>query len=150
MPQSWLDLPSAGPSPLDDAAALRPAYGAALYEVLAAVWEQGVIDAPTLDLCRLRIGHLLGAAPVPIRADPELAAALPRWPTDERFDARLRTVLGYAEQVLFDAQEVSDEQAREVIDAVGEEGLLVLTYACGIFETTQRADLMLTEGGTAG
>jgi alkylhydroperoxidase family enzyme len=148
VPNSWLDLPDA-PTLLEAAAALRPAYGAALDQVVAAVWEQEVIDVATLELCRIRIGQLLGAAPVATRVDPELAAALPRWPVDERFDARLRTVLGFAEQVLFDAQDVSDEQAREVIDVVGEDGLLVLTYACGIFETTQRAELILAAGGDA-
>jgi len=30
-----------------------------------------------------------------------------------------------------------------VIDALGEPGFLVLTYACGVFETTQRAELVL-------
>ena len=42
-----------------------------------------------------------------------------------------------------DAQEVSDELCSAVIDEVGEGGFLVLTYACGLFETTQRARLVL-------
>lgn len=150
VPKSWLGLPGDEPTLLGRAGSLRPAYGAALDEVLAAIWDQDVIDAATLELCRLRIAQLLGADATPLRVDAQLADALPQWPTDARFDPRLRAVLGFAEQVLFDAQEVTDEQAREVIDAVGEDGLLVLTYACGIFETTQRAELILAATGRSG
>jgi hypothetical protein len=55
----------------------------------------------------------------------------------------MRACLGYAEQLLIDAQEVSDGQAAEVVAAIGEGGFLVLTYACGLFETTQRARLLV-------
>jgi len=127
----------------------RPAYGAALGEVLEAIWDQTVLDRQTLELCRLRIGQLLGRDPVPERVDPSLAAALQHWPSDPRFDARLRTILGYAEQLLLDAQEVDDAQAHEVIDVIGEDGFLVLTYACGVFETTQRAEMVLGVGKRA-
>lgn len=135
--------PGEGATLLEQVASHRPAYAAALREVDDAIWDQEVVDGRTLELCRLRIGQLLGAAPVARRVDPALAAALPRWPSDHRFDARMRAVLGYAEQVLLDAQEVTDEQAQRVIDAIGEDGFLVLTYACGVFETTQRAELIL-------
>lgn len=131
---------------LDQVAARRPAYGAALAEVQAALWEQDVLDAETLELCRLRIGQLLGAGPAPERVDHALADAVARWPTDARFDARQRMVLGYAEQVLIDAQEVTDAQVVAVVDAIGEDGFLVLTYACGFFETTQRAEMVLAAG----
>lgn len=71
----------------------------------------------------------------PKRSPPE------QWPTDARFSDRVRACLGYAEQLLVDAQSIADEDADRVIDAVGQGGFLVLTYACGLFETTQRARL---------
>ncbi len=138
---------TAGGPLLAVAAARRPRYGAALDEVVASLWDQDALDASTLDLCRIRIGELLGARPTPIFADPQLSLDVAMWPTDERFDRRLRIVLGYAEQVLFDAQLVTDDVARDVIDAVGEAGFLVLTYACGLFETTQRAEMILGQQG---
>jgi alkylhydroperoxidase family enzyme len=143
MAETWLPGVGSGTTLLEQVAGHRPAYGAAMAEVLAAIWDQSVLDTTTLELCRLRIGQLLGAAPEPERVDPALAAALPHWPTDERFDARQRTMLGYAERVLLDAQEVDDGQAQEVIDVIGEDGFLILTYACGVFETTQRAEMIL-------
>jgi alkylhydroperoxidase family enzyme len=143
MAETWLPGAGSGTTLLEQVAGHRPAYGAALSEVLAAIWDQSVLDTTTLELCRLRIGQLLGAAPEPERVDPALAAALQHWPTDARFDTRQRTILGYAEQVLLDAQGVDDGQAQEVIDVIGENGFLVLTYACGVFETTQRAEIIL-------
>jgi hypothetical protein len=143
-------VPRAGPrltgDPSADLAAVlshRPAYAAALQQVLHAIWDQEVVDVMILELCRLRIGHLLGATPVPTRVDEEVCAALPRWPSDDRFDPRTRAALGYAEQLLLDAQAVTDDDARTVIESLGEDGFLVLTYACGVFETIQRAELVL-------
>jgi hypothetical protein len=51
--------------------------------------------------------------------------------------------LGFAEQVAIDAQGVTDDDAAKVIATIGEGGFLVLTYACGFFETTQRARILL-------
>jgi alkylhydroperoxidase family enzyme len=130
----------------------RSAYAAALRDVEDAVWAQDLVSATILELCRLRIAQILGCAAALGHRTPEALAAgfdealvdsLARWPTDSRFDNRTRACLGYAEQILIDAQEVSDEQARVVIDALGEGGFLVLTYACGLFETTQRGRLVL-------
>jgi alkylhydroperoxidase family enzyme len=130
----------------------RPEYAAALRAVDAALWEQDVLDPVVLEMCRLRIAQLLRASdeltvrtPAAVAAglDETLVLDLPRWPVSNRFDARLRACLGYAEQVLVDAQEVSDEQASAVIAAVGDGGFLVLTYACGFFETNVRARLIL-------
>jgi len=147
MAEPWLQATETeeGSTLVEQLTGHRPTYGAALGEVVQAIWDQDVVDAATLELCRLRIGQLLGAEPEPEpgRVDPALAAGLRRWPTDDRFDARLRTVLGYAEQILLDAQELSDTQAQQVIDTIGEDGFLVLTYACGVFETTQRAEMIL-------
>ena len=143
MAEPWLTATGEGSTLVEQLSGPCPTYGAALDEVIRAIWDQDVLDAATLELCRLRIGQLLGAEPEPERVDPSLAAGLRHWSTDDRFDARLRAVLGYAEQILLDAQELSDAQAKEVIDTIGEDGFLVLTYACGVFETTQRAEMIL-------
>lgn len=120
----------------------------------AAIWEQDALDPVVLELCRLRIAQLLGSGAALRERTPAASAAglseatvaaLPGWPSSEEFDDRQRTCLGYAEQVLMDAQGVTDEQAADVMAAVGEGGFLVLTYACGFFETTQRARLVLGE-----
>jgi alkylhydroperoxidase family enzyme len=140
---------------LDRMAQLRPEYGAALQAVETELWAQDVLDPVSLELCRLRIAQLLRCdealaertpAAVSAGLDEGMVDGLSRWATDDRFDARLRACLGYAEQLLIDAQGVTDEHAAAVIAAIGEGGFLVLTYGCGLFETTQRARLVLGAG----
>jgi alkylhydroperoxidase family enzyme len=136
----------------DDVIDVRPKYAAALRDVEAALWSQRLVSSITLELCRLRIAQLLGCDAALNHRTPEagttgldetLVASLAQWSTDPGFDSCLRACLGYTEQVLIDAQGVSDELADAVIDEIGEGGFLVLTYACGFFETTQRARLIL-------
>jgi alkylhydroperoxidase family enzyme len=130
----------------------RPRYAAVLAEIEAALWQQEAVSPLLLELCRLRIAQLLGCDVALVHRTPEAVAAgldeslvssLSQWPTDPRFSGQARVCLGYAEQLLMDAQGVSDEEADRVIDAVGQGGFLVLAYACGWFETTQRARLVI-------
>jgi alkylhydroperoxidase family enzyme len=142
-----------GPGALfEDVIDARPKYAAAMRDVEAALWNQALVSPVTLELCRLRIAALLGCEAALRHRTPEALAAgldetvvtsLSHWPTDPGFDNCLRARLGYTEQLLIDAQGVSDELANVVIDEIGEGGFLVLTYACGLFETTQRARLIL-------
>jgi alkylhydroperoxidase family enzyme len=147
MTGTWLPAAGGTATLLEQVSGHCPAYGAALDEVLDAIWDQDVIDAPTLALCRTRINQLLGGSAEPEGVDPSLADGVRHWPTDGRFDERLRTILGYVEQLLLDAQELDDAQVKRVVDTIGEDGFLILTYACGVFETTQRAELILGIGG---
>ena len=152
---TWFPETAEGDTLLDRVTGLRPGYAAAMRAVDAAIWEQDVLDAAALELCRLRIAQLLDCRPALDERTPAALAAgideaavaeLSAWPSSELFDAHMRTCLGYAEQLLMDAQGVTDEQAAEVVAALGEGGFLVLTYACGFFETTQRARILLGEG----
>jgi len=155
MAESWLADLAPGSSPFDHVVGHRPEYAAALEEVEAAIWDQTAIDPVLLVLCQYRISQLLGAAPAILHGQPEPSELgipntkltdLSLWPTDPSFTAQERTCIGYAEQLLFDAQGVTDLQANEVVDAVGQAGFVVLTYACGIFETRLRAELVLGIG----
>ena len=130
----------------------RPRYAAVLGEIEAALWQQDAVSPLLLELCRLRIAQLLGCGVAFVHRTPQAVAAgldeslvssLSQWPTDARFSGQARVCLGYAEQLLMDAQGVSDEEADRVIEAVGQGGFLVLAYACGLFETTQRARLIV-------
>jgi alkylhydroperoxidase family enzyme len=113
------------------------------------VWGQDQVAPELLELCRLRIAQMLGAdasltaPPVVVALDTTRLAQLRQWPTSDAFTERDRVALGFAEQLVVDAQGVSDEQAASVIATMGDGGFLVLTYACGFFETTQRASIVL-------
>ena len=140
--ETWFPVLAEGPTALDRVINHRPGYAAAFREVETAIWDQNAIDPEILQLCRARITQLLGADD---EVDPSLLDLLAHWPTSTRLHVQQRVCLGYAEQLLLDAQGVTDEQAAEVIAAVGQGGFLVLTYACGFFETTQRARLLLAK-----
>lgn len=148
MDVDWLPDPAHGETTFDRVVDHRPRYAAALRSVEAALWQQKVLDPVTLELCRLRIAQLLGCesaigyrTPEAVAGglDEEMVSVLSAWPEDNRFDRNRRVCLAYAEQLLIDAQGVTDYQANDVVAAIGEGGFLVLTYACGLFETTQRA-----------
>lgn len=124
---TWFPVLADGESTFDRVINHRPAYAAAYREVEAALWEQDVVDTNLLELCRQRIDHLLGEG---------------SWSAPDLDDTQ-QIAVGYAEQLLLDAQGISDEQAAQVIEAFGEGGFLVLTYACGFFETTRRAKMLL-------
>ena len=157
MTATWFPELAEGRSLLEEVAGLRPAYADALRAVEAAVWGQDVVEPELLELCRLRIAQMLDADPSETRPpiavaldgardpalDPALVAQLRQWPTSDGFTERQRVALGFAEQLVVDAQGVSDEHAAQVIACIGDGGFLVLTYACGFFETTQRATIVL-------
>jgi alkylhydroperoxidase family enzyme len=130
----------------------RPEYAAAMRDVDSAIWSQSVMDAVVLELCRLRVAQLLGASISFERSRPEAQRAglteahvsrLAHWPTDPAFSPRQRVCLGHCEQMLIDAAEIDDAHAAVVIAEIGSDGYAVLSYACGFFETTQRAELIL-------
>ena len=148
MGNNWLLGPADGKTQFDRVVNHRPRYAAALRSVEAALWRQDVLDPIVLELCRLRIAQLLDCSAALGYRTPEatnagldeaMVSVLAQWPDHDLFTQRLRTCIGYAEQLLLDAQGVTDAQAAEVVAAIGEGGFLVLTYGCGLFETTQRA-----------
>ena len=155
MTATWFPERVDGRTLLDRVAGLRPAYAAALREVEAAVWDQDQVEPELLELCRLRIAQMLDAdesltrPPVAVTRDDALVSQLRQWPTSDAFDERRRAALGFAEQLVVDAQGVSDEHAAQVIATLGDGAFLVLTYACGFFETTQRASMVLTNGNAS-
>ncbi len=150
MSATWFPDLTEGETLLDQVANHRPEYADAMREVEAAIWSQDVVEPEILELCRLRIAQLLGSddpvppGPAAAGLDESLIVRLRQWPTDGAFTERQRTCLGFAEQVAIDAQGVSDEQAEQVIATIGDGGFLVLAYACGFFETTQRARMLLS------
>ncbi len=135
MSVTWFPELAEGETTLDRVVNHRPAYAAAMRDVEAAIWAQDVLEPEILEVCRQRIAQLLGSEE---RADGVHAT--------RAFTDRERTCLDFAEQVLIDAQGVTDDEAARVIESVGEGGFLVLLYACGFFETTERARILLAAG----
>jgi hypothetical protein len=129
--ESWFPDLADGETLLDRVVNHRPEYAQAMRDVEAALREQDAVEHDVLDLCRQRVEFLLGAG---------------TWSPPTLLSSRQECCVGFAEQLVIDAQGITDEHAARVIAEIGEGGFLVLAYACGFFETTARARLLLAEG----
>jgi alkylhydroperoxidase family enzyme len=122
----------------------------------ARAWSNASVPATLLELARLRMAQLLGAArgrpggelelrtaAVAAGLDADKAAHVSSWPTDPRFTEAERAGLGLAEQFLIDAKGVRDEDVAAVRDALGDRGAVAFTVALALLEGELRAAAML-------
>jgi alkylhydroperoxidase family enzyme len=75
--------------------------------------------------------------------DEAKVALLDRWWRSSTFTETECACLRFAEQFVLDAKGMSDEQARPVIDALGEKGTIALVEALAIFDGFGRFCRML-------
>ena len=149
---SW--LPEHGPGPDDFARTfgLRPDLFEAWREFAGLFWEKRLVDPVLLELCRLRIAQLHGAAyPLSIRTraaaeaglDEAKIARLAEWWKQPGFSGLERACLRFAEQFVLDAKAMSDEEARPVVAALGDAGTVAFVEALAIFDGFGRFCRML-------
>ena len=126
----------------------HPAIAASLQAAHVAAWE--VVDPVVLELCRLRIAHLLGnTAELVVRTPGTTAAGLdettvqqlPSWPTSSAFTARQRACLAFCEQSLIDVSNVTNEQTEAISAELGVQGLADFVSALLVIEQRQRLRL---------
>jgi len=149
---SW--LPEHGPGSDDFARtfALRPDLFEAWKEFASIFWEKRLVDPVLLELCRLRVAQLHGAAyPLSTRMceateaglDETKIARLARWWREPGFTELERACLRFAEQFVLDAKAMSDEAARPVVAALGDAGTVAFVEALAIFDGFGRFCRML-------
>jgi alkylhydroperoxidase family enzyme len=128
----------------------------------ARLWDPHVMDPVVVELCRLRIGQLLGCgAELSARSRPAVdgglteddVAELRSWPTAPRFDEITRACLGFAEQFVMDPSGIDAGQRATLRAEVGWAKLVGLTQAVAAFDGFDRFRLVLgidTDPGPAG
>jgi alkylhydroperoxidase family enzyme len=116
------------------------------------VWSSTDLPAGTMELCRVRIAQLLGAArEQAVRLGAEVPGLedklthLRGWPDDPRFSATDRTCLAFAEQFVLDTQALDDPTAEAVRAELGDAGLVTLALGVGLAEGMVRAAVVLGE-----
>lgn len=134
---------------------LRPNLYQAWREFAGLFWEEGVVDPRILELCRVRIAHMHGAAfPLPVRR-PDAAGAglreeeladLDAWWKSSVFGPTERACLGFAEQFVLDAAGISDEQAAAVREALGDPGTVAFVEALAVLDGFARFCRILQVG----
>lgn len=149
MATSWIRGPRA--RSLDELLSLSPAAETLrAYEV--AVWRDPATDPLLLELCRLRLGQMLGLdprtrplAPAALAAglDDGTIADLPRWPSSDRFGVRERAALAFAEQWFLDPSGMTDDACAALRNAIGEPGCAAFTMGLALSEAMLRLELAL-------
>lgn len=117
---------------IDVPARLAPSFA----ELEAQVWASN--DAPLLDLCRLRLGQLMGRD-LPARHAPgDKVAALRSWPTSPVFTDAERAVLDFCEHYAIDAHSVTDAHTARLHEHFDEPALAALTTGIAFFDAVVR------------
>jgi alkylhydroperoxidase family enzyme len=109
-------------------------------------WQLPHIPPDILELCRLRLAQLhssdndqaLEEQPI----DPEKKANLRHWGKHEAFTSAERACLAFTEVHAMDAQAITDHQADAVKAHFGDEGLVTLVQALGVFDGMIRLGLL--------
>jgi alkylhydroperoxidase family enzyme len=118
----------------------------------ARLWEGDSIEAPLLELVRLRIAQILNApaelerrTPAAVRGglDEAAVADLATWPTSPRFDERQRAVLSWSEQWVTDPAELTDEDAARLTASLTPKECAALSTALAVFESLTRTRVAL-------
>lgn len=149
---SWLPEAGSGRDDFERTFALRPELLAAFRDFAGLFWQKRLVDPVLLELCRLRIAQMHGAAhPLSLRT-PEARAAgldeaklarLDTWWKQPGFSDLERACLRFAEQFVLDAKAMSDEEARPVLAALGDAGSVAFIEALAIFDGFARFCRML-------
>jgi alkylhydroperoxidase family enzyme len=149
---TWLPDVAAGDTPLDRVFGLRPDAYDRFRELYGGLWDPAVIDPRVLELCRLRIGTILGSdAERAVRfADGRAAgvtetevAALPHWPSTPAFRDAERAAVAFAEQYVMDPHELTDDHFAALHAHFDESAIATLCLAVAMFDALTRFRLAL-------
>ena len=144
---SWIPARAEGDTLFDQVFGLRPELFDAWSRFASMFWTEALVDPVLLELCRLRIAQLNGAAwPAARRMSEardaglteERIGALDGWWKSDRFDAREKACLRFAEQFALDADGIADAEAAAVRAELGDPGMVAFVEALAIFDGFSR------------
>ena len=152
---TWLPETASGAMPIERAFGLRPELFAACRDFATIFWEQRILDPTLLELCRLRVGQMLGAE-VPALSDamrdaraalpPAKVAELAGWWRSDAFSETERACLRFAEQFVLDPAGIGDGDAAAVVAALGEPGTVAFVEVLAILDGFSRFTRFLEIG----
>ena len=149
---SWLGRLADRTTPFEQALGLRPELLDQYRDLYGRLWADRLVDPVILELCRLRIAQLHGAASeLSIRYEPaveaglseEKVAALPSWPRSPLFHDHERACLAYAEKLVMDVHAITDAESAAVAEGMTPAELVAFTLALGLFDALGRFRLVL-------
>jgi alkylhydroperoxidase family enzyme len=139
---TWLPEVAPGATPFDRALGLCPELHADLTAFMQLFWRRRPVDPVILELCRVRIGQILGADPAPrprlagaaLAPSAEQLAALDDWRTSPAFSEVERVCLRLAEQFVLDPHAVGDADVAAVATHLGPAATVALVEALALFD----------------
>jgi hypothetical protein len=123
-----------------------PAISGPFRELYQSVYRLPQVAPETLELCRLRLAQLhrsdadFALQEVPVSA--EQRAQLQDWPRASVFTDEQRACLAFTEVHAMDCGAITDAQADAVKAHIGEDGLVALLQALGVFDGLIRLGLL--------
>jgi len=152
---SWLTTATGGADSFAGVFRLRPNLFAAWRDFASQLWDAELVDPTVLELCRLRIGQLHGAAcpragaapPAPL--DGRKRVDLASWWHSGAYTETERACLRFAEQFVLDAKGIADDDAAAVTGALGDAGTVAFIEALAILDGFARFARILDVGGDA-
>ena len=144
---TWLPETATGATPIERAFGLRPDLFAACRDFATLFWEKRILDPTLLELCRLRVGQMLGAElPALCDAMRDARAALPAlkvselagWWMSGAFSETECACLRFAEQFVLDPSGIGDDDAAAVVAALGEPGTVAFVEVLAILDGFSR------------
>ena len=150
---TWLPQQAAGTGSFERAFGLRPNLFDAWRRFAVLLWDAGLVDPIVLELCRLRIGQMHGAACPPQATNPASLPArkaddLATWWRSDAYDETERACLRFAEQFALDPKGITDAEAAALTGALGDAGTVAFVEALAIFDGFARFARILELGET--
>ena len=107
---------------------------------LAALEDEmwSINDPELLDLCRIRLGQLMGRDLPARAAGPDKVGALRRWPSDPAFSEAERAVLDFCELYAIAAGAITDAHTERLHDHFDEPALAALTMGIAVYDALVR------------
>ncbi len=113
-----------------------------------AIWDEGILPARLLELCRLRIAELTGCEAEGVIAHSESGltilerSSLAQGDIPDSVTDLERSVLEVASKVPFEIHGVGDEEIAVLRQRLGDDGLVALMFALPLFDATCRLRLV--------
>ena len=145
---TWLKAEE-GSAPFDAALALRPELRDLYAAFYGKLWDEELLPASLLELCRLRVAQLHDCeAELAVRhagasvSDAQIAA-LADWSGSELFSEQERAALTLAEKMPWQHHDLTDEEYADLNAHFGESGVVALTIGVALFDANCRLRLAL-------
>ena len=145
---TWLEG-AEGSAPFDAALGLRPELRDLYAAFYGKLWDEELLTASLLELCRLRVAQLHDCeAELAVRhaesgvSDAQVEA-LANWAGSDLFSEQERAALTLAEKMPWQHHDLTDEEYADLTAHFSESGVVALTIGVALFDANCRLRLAL-------